>query len=47
MHDISVLDNVSFAFFLAVLYQFILVGWVFYESVGVDYFGVDEAFGEV
>lgn len=47
MHDISVFDYVGFAFLLAVLLQFVFVGWVFNESVRVDYFCVDEAFGEV
>lgn len=47
MHNISVFYYVCLAFLLAVLLQFVLVGWVFDESVRVDYFCVDEAFGEV
>ena len=47
MHDISVFDNVCLAFLLAVLHQLVLVSWVLYQSVSVDYFSFDEAFREV
>lgn len=47
MHDISVLDYVCLAFLFAILRQLVLVSWVFYESVRVDYFCTDESFGEI